>query len=36
MGLFEVNEAGSPGRPINGLHESVLDTEPSGNECVRA
>lgn len=31
-GLFEVDEDGEPGRPIGGLHESVLDTDPSGRE----
>ncbi len=31
--LFRVNEDGEPyGPPIAGLHESVLDTEPSGRE----
>jgi hypothetical protein len=31
-GLFEVDEDGNAGRPIGGLHESVLDTDPSGRE----
>ena len=30
--LFEVDEAGKPLHPIDGLHESVLDTDPSGRE----
>jgi len=30
--LFEVDDDGNPLRPIPGLHESVLDTEPSGRE----
>jgi len=30
--LFEVNEAGQPLQPIDGLHESVLDTDPTGRE----
>jgi hypothetical protein len=30
--LFEVNEDGEPLHPIDGLHESVLDTDPSGRE----
>ncbi len=29
-GLFEVDEKGHVGRPISGLHESVLETDPSG------
>ena len=31
-GLFEVNEEGKIGRPIGGLHESVLETDPTGRE----
>jgi hypothetical protein len=31
-GLFEVNNDGKPGRPIEGLHESVLETDPTGRE----
>jgi hypothetical protein len=31
-GLFEVNEDGKVGRPIAGLHESVLETDPTGRE----
>jgi len=31
-GLFEVNEDGKTGRPIEGLHESVLETDPTGRE----
>ena len=31
-GLFEVNEEGKVGRPIEGLHESVLETDPTGRE----
>lgn len=31
-GLFEVDETGNPGKCINGLHESVLDTDPAGRE----
>ncbi|MGP8052431.1 MAG: hypothetical protein ACLQAH_01275 [Limisphaerales bacterium] len=30
--LFEVNKNGEPIAVIAGLHESVLDTEPSGSE----
>jgi hypothetical protein len=30
--LFEVDENGEPLHPIDGLHESVLDTDPSGRE----
>ena len=30
--LFEVDEEGEPLHPIDGLHESVLDTDPSGRE----
>lgn len=30
--LFEVDEDGNPLHPIDGLHESVLDTDPSGRE----
>jgi hypothetical protein len=30
--LFEVDEDGEPLHPIDGLHESVLDTDPSGRE----
>jgi hypothetical protein len=30
--LFEVDEGGEPLHPIDGLHESVLDTDPSGRE----
>lgn len=31
-GLFEVDEDGKVGRPIEGLHESVLETDPTGRE----
>jgi hypothetical protein len=31
-GLFEVNENGKVGRPMEGLHESVLETDPTGCE----
>ena len=31
-GLFEVDEGGQPLHPIDGLHESVLDTDPTGRE----
>lgn len=31
-GLFTVDEAGNPLEHIGGLHESVLETEPSGTE----
>ncbi len=31
-GLFEVDEDGAPLRRIDGLHESVLDTDPTGRE----
>jgi hypothetical protein len=30
--LFEVDEDGEPLHPIDLLHESVLDTDPSGRE----
>ncbi len=30
--LFEVDEEGNIGRPIDGLHESVLETDPTGRE----
>jgi hypothetical protein len=30
--LFEVDEHGLPLHPIDGLHESVLDTDPTGRE----
>jgi hypothetical protein len=30
--LFQTDEAGRPIAPIVGLHESVLETEPSGRE----
>lgn len=30
--LFEVDADGNPGRPIDGLHESVLETDPNGRE----
>ena len=30
--LFEVDEKGRIGRPIEGLHESVLETDPTGRE----
>ena len=31
-GLFEVDEDGQPLAPIDGLHESVLETDPTGRE----
>jgi hypothetical protein len=31
-GLFELDGDGTLGRSIDGLHESVLETEPSGRE----
>lgn len=31
-GLFEVDDEGKIGRPIEGLHESVLETDPTGRE----
>lgn len=31
-GLFTVDEDGAPGEPITALHESVLDTDPTGRE----
>jgi hypothetical protein len=31
-GLFEADLDEKPGRPIGGLHESVLGTDPSGRE----
>ncbi len=30
--LFEVDESGNVGRPVDGLHESVLETDPTGRE----
>lgn len=30
--LFEIDDDGRPLQPIDGLHESVLDTDPSGRE----
>ena len=30
--LFEVDEEGRPLHSIDGLHESVLDTDPTGRE----
>lgn len=31
-GLFEVDENGRAGRAVGGLHESVLETDPTGRE----
>jgi hypothetical protein len=31
-GLFEVDDEGNAGRSIHGLHESVLETDPTGRE----
>jgi len=31
-GLFEIDEEGNAGRSIHGLHESVLETDPTGRE----
>jgi hypothetical protein len=31
-GLFQIDEQGRPGRSIDGLHESVLETDPEGRE----
>jgi len=31
-GLFELDASGQPLRPIRGLHESVLETDPTGRE----
>ena len=31
-GLFEVSKEGKVGREIEGLHESVLETDPTGRE----
>jgi hypothetical protein len=31
-GLFEVDDDGQPSRRIEGLHESVLETDPTGQE----
>jgi hypothetical protein len=31
-GLFQTDEEGQPLAPINGLHESVLETDPTGRE----
>jgi hypothetical protein len=30
--LFEVDDMGNVGRRIGGLHESVLETDPTGRE----
>jgi hypothetical protein len=30
--LFEVDSTGKPLHPVDGLHESVLDTDPTGRE----
>jgi hypothetical protein len=30
--LFQVNDEGTPLAAINGLHESVLETDPTGRE----
>jgi hypothetical protein len=30
--LFEIDEKGNIGRPVGGLHESVLETDPTGRE----
>jgi hypothetical protein len=30
--LFEVDDQGHVGRPIGGLHESLLGTDPTGRE----
>ena len=32
--LFQIDEEGNPIVPIEGLHESVLETEPSGTEMI--
>ena len=31
-GLFVVDDDGAPLEPLNGLHESVLETDPTGRE----
>jgi hypothetical protein len=31
-GLFLIEESGVPGARIAGLHESVLETDPTGRE----
>ena len=31
-GLFQIGEDGVPGQHINGLHQSVLETDPTGRE----
>lgn len=31
-GLFQIDEDGVPGQYISGLHESVLETDPTGRE----
>lgn len=31
-GLFELDKEGRPGRPIGMLHESVLETDPTGRQ----
>ena len=31
--LIENDDDGNPGRIINGLHESVIETDPTGREC---
>jgi hypothetical protein len=33
-GLFQTNEDGEPLKPIAGLHESVLETDPTGREMM--
>jgi hypothetical protein len=31
--LFELDRKGRPKQRIDGLHESVLETDPKGREC---
>jgi len=31
-GLFQIDEDGKPGQRISGLHESLLETDPTGRE----
>ncbi|MGI1679858.1 MAG: hypothetical protein K6L75_14040 [Cellvibrionaceae bacterium] len=33
-GLFEIDVNGNPKSLIGGLHESVLETDPTGRECL--
>lgn len=31
--LFQLNQDGEAIAPVDGLHESVLETDPTGREC---